>query len=99
MLKIELNSLPLRYLRGKGCLYKDKTPYPEKLVISDSAMFFLSRPRRFGKSLRISTLDSVFKGEADLFDGRRLNRSNCDFLSYPTLTFDLSACPSTTPLA
>ncbi|MDR2141871.1 MAG: AAA family ATPase [Deltaproteobacteria bacterium] len=97
MLKIILNSLPFSYIRGKGCLYIDKTPYLEKLIKSDSTAFFLSRPRRFGKSLLISTLESVFNGEADLFDGLRLNRSNYDFSAYPTLAFDLSSCPSDTP--
>ncbi|MDR2142409.1 MAG: ATP-binding protein [Deltaproteobacteria bacterium] len=97
MLKIILNSVPFSYLRGRGCLYIDKTPCLEKLVKSDNTSFFLSRPRRFGKSLLISTLESVFKGEADLFDGLRLNRSNFDFPTYPILKFDMSTCPSDNP--
>jgi len=45
----------------------DKTEYIYKLVKGDSGYYFLSRPRRFGKSLLISTLEYLFKGERKLF--------------------------------
>jgi len=55
-------------IRKNGYVYVDKTPYIHKLITSYK-YYFLSRPRRFGKSLLISTLECVFKGQKELFDG------------------------------
>lgn len=55
-------------LREADCLYVDKTGILQKLIES-SSMYFLSRPRRFGKSLTLSTLEAMFKGEVKLFKG------------------------------
>lgn len=55
-------------LRRKGYIYVDKTEYVWNLANS-SKSFFLSRPRRFGKSLFTSTLESYFRGRKDLFEG------------------------------
>ena len=58
-------------LRGKGALYVDKTAYlhSHSLVRQEGNMFFLSRPRRFGKTLTVSTLEAVFQGRRKLFKG------------------------------
>lgn len=55
-------------IRKEGFLYIDKTSYIP-LLLSKSPYIFLSRPRRFGKSLLVSMLESFFKGERDLFKG------------------------------
>jgi hypothetical protein len=57
-----------REIREKGALYIDKTKYLVNLIDSGKA-YFLSRPRRFGKSLTVSTLESMFKGEKEFFIG------------------------------
>ena len=68
----KLQTLPIgiqsfEMLRKRGHLYVDKTARLMELVSSDR--YFLSRPRRFGKSLTLSTLDAMFQGKADLFKG------------------------------
>jgi hypothetical protein len=55
-------------LREKDYLYVDKTPDIHRLI-TRGKIYFLSRPRRFGKSLLISTLEAVFKGQKELFEG------------------------------
>ena len=55
-------------LREKNYIYIDKTSFIDKLVNSGKP-YFLSRPRRFGKSLFLSTLKSYFEGRKDLFEG------------------------------
>ncbi len=55
-------------LRERGCYYVDKTPYALRLVEHGSC-YFLSRPRRFGKSLFVSTLKALFEGRHELFQG------------------------------
>lgn len=55
-------------IRKEGYVYVDKTALMYKLVKSGS-YYFLSRPRRFGKSLLISTLEAYFEGKRDLFEG------------------------------
>ena len=56
-------------LRDGDMLYIDKTEYIHRMVHSTNTYFFLSRPRRFGKSLLTSTLKSYFEGRRDLFEG------------------------------
>lgn len=56
-------------IREEGALYVDKTSYIHELLSNLSPFIFLSRPRRFGKSLLLSTLESYFKGKRDLFKG------------------------------
>ncbi|MDX8378087.1 MAG: AAA family ATPase, partial [Mariprofundales bacterium] len=55
-----------KIIKGNFC-YVDKTAIIQKLVLQDGGYHFLSRPRRFGKSLLVSTLKSLFIGEQDLF--------------------------------
>ena len=55
-------------IRTNGYVYIDKTEYIYKMVQEGSA-YFLSRPRRFGKSLLVSTLEAYFKGKRELFEG------------------------------
>ena len=60
-------------LRNRNCVYVDKTELVYRLANTDS-VYFLSRPRRFGKSLLVSTLEAYFQGKKDLFKGRAMER-------------------------
>ena len=55
-------------LRSNNYLYVDKTEHYYQLI-NQGSVFFLSRPRRFGKSLMVSTLAKIFEGRRDLFEG------------------------------
>ena len=58
-----------RQIREEGFYYVDKTPYARRLVDDSGKHFFLSRPRRFGKSLFVDTLQELFEGSEPLFRG------------------------------
>ncbi len=73
-----------------GYTYVDKTQYIKPLI-SQSNYIFLSRPRRFGKSLLISTLKSYFEGRRDLFKGLAADSMDLDWTPSPVLRFDLNA--------
>ncbi len=66
-------------------LYVDKTEYIWQLVKPAKGMYFLSRPRRFGKSLLLSTLKAVFEGKKELFKGLALNDKPYDWKVYPVI--------------
>ena len=76
-------------------IYVDKTAYVQKMVKSRSRFFFISRPRRFGKSLMCSTLDALFSGKKGLFKDLYIGKTDYDFRTYPVLRFDFSAMEST----
>ena len=73
-------------------LYVDKTEYIWQLIRPASEMYFLSRPRRFGKSLLISTLKAVFEGKRELFKGLALYDKPYDWRQYPVLHLDMANC-------
>lgn len=75
-------------LRKKEAVYVDKTDLVYKLAQKDYV--FLSRPRRFGKSLLSSTLKYYFQGRKDLFQGLAIEQLEKDWVQYPVLHFDLS---------
>ena len=77
-------------LREDGYLYVDKTAWVHKLA-SEGRVYFLSRPRRFGKSLLVSTLGAYFEGRKDLFHGLAIERLEQDWIEYPVLRLDLNA--------
>ena len=78
-----------QFIRG-NMLYVDKTRYIYNLVKNPVRNFhFISRPRRFGKSLFCNTLESLFKGEKELFKGLYIY-DKYDFKPYPVLHFDFS---------
>lgn len=76
-------------IREGGYLYVDKTPWVYKLV-STGSYYFLSRPRRFGKSLLLSTLHSYFDGRRDLFEGLEIATLEQEWEKYPVLHLDLN---------
>ena len=77
-------------IRNKSYLYIDKTEYVYRMTHSASKYMFLSRPRRFGKSLLTSTLAAYFEGCKDLFKGLALERLETEWTEYPVLRFDMS---------
>ena len=77
-------------LRDGDMLYIDKTEYIHRMVHSANRYFFLSRPRRFGKSLLTSTLKSYFEGRQDLFEGLAIEQYEKEWTKHPVLHFDMS---------
>ena len=71
-------------LRKEGFLYVDKTELVYRLV-KTGTYYFLSRPRRFGKSLLVSTLEAYFQGKKELFAGLALERLEKDWAEHPVL--------------
>ena len=78
-------------IRQDGRIYVDKTDLIYKLT-HESKFVFLSRPRRFGKSLLCSTLKYYFEGRKDLFEGLAIAELEKDWKKHPVLHFDMSAC-------
>ena len=76
-------------LRRDGAVYVDKTALVYALAREDRAIF-LSRTRRFGKSLLVSVLEAYFEGRRDLFDGLAVSELETDWIRYPVLKFDRS---------
>ncbi|WP_291530698.1 ATP-binding protein [Bacteroides sp. UBA939] len=77
-------------LRNDGYMYVDKTALIYKLV-KTGRYYFLSRPRRFGKSLLISTLEAYFQGKKELFEGLAMEQLEKDWTKHPILHLDLNA--------
>ena len=76
-------------LRTKNYIYVDKTAFVDSLVRSGKP-YFLSRPRRFGKSLFLSTLRSYFEGRKDLFEGLAISKTETEWKEYPVFYFDFT---------
>lgn len=77
-------------LRQGGAIYVDKTRFIEKIVKSKTKYYFLARPRRFGKSLFLSTLRYFFEGRRDLYRGLHVDSMDWDWQKYPVLHLDLN---------
>ena len=77
-------------IRNGDYLYVDKTEYIYRMAHTNGKHYFLGRPRRFGKSLFVSTLQSYFEGRKDLFKGLAIERLETEWTEYPVLHFDLS---------
>jgi hypothetical protein len=74
-----------------GYVYVDKTARLYDLVRPYKGVYFLSRPRRFGKSLTISTLEAVFQGRRELFRGLAIDATDYDWKPYPVIRIDLGS--------
>jgi hypothetical protein len=77
-------------IREENYLYLDKTALIHDLI-NFGKVYFLSRPRRFGKSLLISTLEALFSGKKALFDGLAISQTDYDFATYPVVTIEFSS--------
>jgi len=76
-------------IRKEGYVYVDKTALIHRLATTGT-YYFLSRPRRFGKSLLMSTMEAYFKGKKELFKGLALEQLEKDWAQYPVLHLDLN---------
>lgn len=85
-------------IRKGGYCYIDKTAWIYQMVKTGS-YYFLSRPRRFGKSLLLSTLEAYFQGKKELFEGLAIEKLEKDWIKYPILHLDLNAEKYTNPEA
>ena len=82
-------------IRNENYLYIDKTEYVYRMTHSGARYIFLSRPRRFGKSLLVSTLHSYFEGRKELFKGLAIEALEKDWTVHPVLHFDMSVAKHT----
>lgn len=78
-------------IRKEDKLYIDKTEYVYRMTHSGGCYFFLSRPRRFGKSLLTSTFQSYFEGKKELFKGLAIEKLETEWTEYPVLHFSLAS--------
>ena len=78
-------------------IYVDKTQYIYEMVKIPQAFYFLSRPRRFGKTLLVSTLQMLFEGKKDLFDGLWIEKSDWKWEYHPVMIIDFSQISLDTP--
>ena len=94
--KITTSYSSFETIRKEGYLYVDKTAYLYRLV-TGSDMYFLSRPRRFGKTLTVSTLEAIFQGRRELFKGLAIDALDYDWKTYPIIHIDFGDCGKSTP--
>ncbi|NDV82366.1 ATP-binding protein [Bacteroides sp. 51] len=88
--KLPIGIQSFRKLREEGFLYVDKTALVWQLA-STATPYFLSRPRRFGKSLLISTFEAYFQGRKDLFEGLAIEKLETEWNKHAILHLDLNA--------
>lgn len=77
-------------IRKEDKLYIDKTEYIYRMTHTSGTYFFLGRPRRFGKSLLVTTMQSYFEGKKELFKGLAIEKLEKEWTEYPVLHFDMS---------
>ena len=95
--KIAQGTYDFRVMREDGFRYVDKTALLYPLVTRGrDSFFFISRPRRFGKSLMLSTLECLFRGERELFKGLAIDKMDYDWAEYPILHFNFGTMDVTT---
>lgn len=88
-MKLPIGVQDFEKLRLEGYTYVDKTPFIHRLAHGGNT-FFLSRPRRFGKSLLLSTMRAFFEGKRELFHGLAIERMEQEWTCYPVLYLDLN---------
>ena len=98
MEKITTDISTFENLRKGGYTYVDKTDLLWRLVSdTEGRQFFMSRPRRFGKSLMLSTLKAIFEGKRELFKGLKIGKKRYDWKTYPVVHLDMSQVKGETP--
>jgi hypothetical protein len=96
MKKLPLGTQSFENLRKSDCVYVDKTEIIHRLIL-DGRIYFLSRPRRFGKSLLISTFDAFFSGRKELFKGLYIYDKWDWSQQYPVIRIDWTKIIHSTP--
>lgn len=94
--KLPIGIQTFEKLRMDSYLYVDKTDLVWQIA-SSSTPYFLSRPRRFGKSLLLSTFEAYFEGKKELFAGLAIEQMETEWKKYPVLHLDLNAKKYETP--
>ena len=95
--KLPVDISSFETMRTEHYLYVDKTQYIYRMV-TEGKFYFLSRPRRFGKSLLVSTLKSLFLGRKALFDGLWIaEQSDWDWQAFPMIVLDFNEIPGSSP--
>ena len=91
---ISVDSNDFGEIRREGYVYVDKTAWFHRLATAEGRkMFFLARPRRFGKSLMISTLEAMFQGKRELFEGLAIMNTDWDWKKkYPVIHINMGMC-------
>lgn len=92
MKQITTDTSTFELFRKQNVLYVDKTAYLYALIAHSEVrkLFFIARPRRFGKSLMLSTLQAIFEGKRELFEGLAISKTDYDWQTYPIVYLDLS---------
>lgn len=88
--KLPIGIQTFEKLRKENYLYVDKTELVWKMAFT-STPYFLSRPRRFGKSLLLSTFEAYFEGKKELFKGLAIEKMETEWKAYPVMHLDLNA--------
>ena len=87
----------LRTTDGGNCIYVDKTDCFHRLVTAPGKkLFFIARPRRFGKSLMITTFKYVFEGRRELFKGLKIDKTDYDWKVHPVIHLNFGFCAAAT---
>ena len=95
--RIAQDTADFRELREKQCIYVDKTAQLHALACDPTRkLYFISRPRRFGKSLMLSTLECLFRGKRELFKGLAIDKLDYDWAEYPILCFSFAGVKAKT---
>ena len=95
MKSLALDTSDFKHLRKTDLLYVDKTPYIQRLLDDRGTYYFLARPRRFGKSLFISTLKAYFEGQKELFEGLYIyDKTDWGKNQYPVIRMNFSKIDS-----
>lgn len=89
-IKYPIGEQDFRNVREGGYLYVDKTRFIDTILSGGGKYYFLARPRRFGKSLFLSTLQYFFEGRRELFRGLYIDTTDWEWESYPVLRLDLN---------
>ena len=89
---IKTSTSSFEAMRKQNTVYVDKTEYLYNLIQIEGGYFFLSRPRRFGKSLTLSTLKAIFEGRKELFDGLYIGQTDYEFKKHPVIHIDFGSC-------
>ena len=90
MQKLPTGLQEFEYIRKTGLLYVDKTDMIYRILSEGKKQYFISRPRRFGKSLLCWTLDALFSGKRELFEGLAIAKTDWKWESYPVIHLDMS---------
>ncbi len=95
--KLPIGIQAFETMRGQDYLYVDKTRWVHRMV-TQGMFYFLARPRRFGKSLLVSTLKCLFEGRKELFAGLWIAEHGAwDWQAHPVILLDFNGIPASTP--